>query len=244
MNLDVTEIFKILRRAKSVSQGEMAEIGGVSLATQQNYEAGRTKPTTDYLRKIAAAGFDVNFLLTGERDARTLSAEDSWLLSIWHQAEPTLRSAALRVLLPNGRDGVAPLPSNYQTHITGNQGTVHSGSGDIHNHDVSSKTYCKDCNKILANIEEFQNYPICNPCISERRNNQGLIWERNFYNFSALVMIGASMALIINMLEDMEKAPVYLFFIITIYPFIKHVKKIFIDPWILKKLDKSLPFHN
>lgn len=115
MFFDLSEIFKDLRKEKGVTQSELATIGGVSLATQQNYEAQRTKPSIDYLQKLASAGFDVNYLLTGQRRAEMLSAEDTEILALWHKAPLLVRHAALNVLAT----GQSQETANHIGDITG-----------------------------------------------------------------------------------------------------------------------------
>ena len=87
---------------------QMAEIGGVSLRSQQQYEKGNVAPTTDYLTRLYEAGFDVVYLITGKRNTETLTAEDSELLRVWYQAEPILRKIAWRVLTTDGDLGGDP----------------------------------------------------------------------------------------------------------------------------------------
>ena len=87
---------------------QMAEIGGVSLRSQQQYEKGNVAPTTDYLTRLYEAGFDVVYLITGKRSTEALTAEDSELLRVWYQAEPLLRKIAWRVLTTNGDQGGDP----------------------------------------------------------------------------------------------------------------------------------------
>lgn len=48
-------------------QPDFAEIGGVKKGAQVNYESGKRQPDSDYLQKIAAAGADVHYILTGNR---------------------------------------------------------------------------------------------------------------------------------------------------------------------------------
>lgn len=60
---------KTAREALGLSQQDMADAGGVSLRSQQNYEAGLRSPDSDYLAAIAAAGADVLHILTGQRSA-------------------------------------------------------------------------------------------------------------------------------------------------------------------------------
>lgn len=129
MILDVSDIFKLLRKDGGVTQAEMAEIGGVSLATQQNYEAQRTRPTTEYLQRLAVAGYDVNFLLTGKRQVQTLSQEDSELLNAWHKADLSRKMAAYNALV-----GKVEIPGQQgNTYIQQGDGNVQNGS--IHHHE-------------------------------------------------------------------------------------------------------------
>lgn len=55
------------REAKSLSQQELGAIGGVQKKAQFNYEKGERRPTSDYLQRIAAAGIDIIYVLTGKR---------------------------------------------------------------------------------------------------------------------------------------------------------------------------------
>lgn len=55
-----------------LNQTSLADIGGVSKATQVAYEADSTRPDSAYLAKIIGAGVDVHWLLTGKRAAVTV----------------------------------------------------------------------------------------------------------------------------------------------------------------------------
>ncbi|MBF0182497.1 MAG: helix-turn-helix transcriptional regulator [Magnetococcales bacterium] len=57
------------RRRLGMNQAEFATIGGVGRTAQINYESGDRRPTSEYLIAIAAAGADVNYILTGQRSA-------------------------------------------------------------------------------------------------------------------------------------------------------------------------------
>lgn len=50
-----------------LNQTKLAEIGGVSKATQVAYEADSTRPDSAYLARVAEVGVDVYWLLTGRR---------------------------------------------------------------------------------------------------------------------------------------------------------------------------------
>jgi transcriptional regulator with XRE-family HTH domain len=90
-----------------LSQTALADLGGVSKATQVAYEAGTTRPDSAYLAQVATAGVDVCWLLTG----RKLSPSIHWellfeirdLIDEWatERGKPTLqaeRDGLLRVL--------------------------------------------------------------------------------------------------------------------------------------------------
>lgn len=55
------------RQRLSLSQATMANIGGIKANAQSVYESGRRSPRAEYLAKIAAAGVDVSYVLTGVR---------------------------------------------------------------------------------------------------------------------------------------------------------------------------------
>lgn len=50
-----------------MKQHEFAEKGGIAVRTYCNYESGKRVPDSKFLAAIAAAGADVNYILTGHR---------------------------------------------------------------------------------------------------------------------------------------------------------------------------------
>lgn len=84
------------------SQEQFGLIGGVKKLAQMNYEKGDRSPDANYLAAIAAAGADVRYILTGQRDGPApvvLSAEEQTMVAYMREATPQLRKAALGVLL-------------------------------------------------------------------------------------------------------------------------------------------------
>ena len=55
------------RRRLGLTQTEMARAAGVGLRVQAYYEAGERSPDALYLNRIALAGADVAFIVTGNR---------------------------------------------------------------------------------------------------------------------------------------------------------------------------------
>lgn len=68
------------RKRLELSQDAMAAAGGVQRLSQINYEAGKRSPDWDYLALVAAAGVDVQYVLTGKVSSAELSADEDELL--------------------------------------------------------------------------------------------------------------------------------------------------------------------
>lgn len=60
---------KAERERLGLSQIDFSGIGGVSKVSQFNYESDKRSPDATYLAAIAAAGVDVQYVITGVRSA-------------------------------------------------------------------------------------------------------------------------------------------------------------------------------
>ncbi len=103
INICIGARLKEVREARGLSQSEFAEIAGaagVPGATRQSqakYEKGLATPSAAYLAAIAAAGADVLYILTGQRQggaaapapapARALSPRKAALLENYEAAD-------------------------------------------------------------------------------------------------------------------------------------------------------------
>lgn len=58
----------------------MAATGGVQRGAQINYEAGKRSPDWDYLALVAAAGVDVQYVITGKLGTSDLAIDENDLL--------------------------------------------------------------------------------------------------------------------------------------------------------------------
>ena len=65
--MQLNERLRDIREYSKVNQSEFAQIAGVSLTSQQNYERGARIPDAQYLLRLHEAGFDTHYILTGER---------------------------------------------------------------------------------------------------------------------------------------------------------------------------------
>ncbi len=57
------------RNRLKLSQSALGAIGGVETNAQGNYENGTRSPKADYLLRIAEAGVDLNFVMSGNRSS-------------------------------------------------------------------------------------------------------------------------------------------------------------------------------
>lgn len=109
------ERLKAERSRLSMSQTELAAIGGVGKTTQINYEKGVRSPDASYLAAVAEAGVDVLYVLTGERRAAAIDApaeiDVGFLAEIAEMLEGIVRQAGKRP--PAGPDYVRAVAEVY-----------------------------------------------------------------------------------------------------------------------------------
>ena len=96
------EFFERLREERKrlkLNQSQLAALAGTTKNSQLNYEKGNVCPSATYLAAIAAAGVDVQYVLTGQRSAEpVLTPEEKNLLDAWQNAPQAVRAAALAAL--------------------------------------------------------------------------------------------------------------------------------------------------
>lgn len=93
------ERLKAERKRLGLKSMELAQIGNVGAVAQSNYERGKRHPDSVYLAAIAAAGVDVQYVLTGQRSAEpVLTPEEKAVLAAWQKASQAVRAAALAAL--------------------------------------------------------------------------------------------------------------------------------------------------
>ncbi|WP_193065579.1 helix-turn-helix domain-containing protein [Burkholderia pseudomallei] len=86
------------RKRTSLSQRAFAERGGVTEKTQVLYEKGERVPDAAYLEQVAAAGIDVLYVLTGQRNASELSADEEVLLAGYRSLDAKGRAGVLGLI--------------------------------------------------------------------------------------------------------------------------------------------------
>jgi len=73
------------RKRLRLNQTDFAALAGLQISAQTNYENDRRQPDAKYLAAIAAAGADVNYILTGVR-AAALAPDEAALLDNYRHA--------------------------------------------------------------------------------------------------------------------------------------------------------------
>lgn len=87
------------RAGLKLNQREFGQLGGVSLDTQSNYETGKHLPDAAYLARVAAAGVDVHYVLTGKRlNGQTLPAPANELLEDFLALSGRMREIVVTVV--------------------------------------------------------------------------------------------------------------------------------------------------
>lgn len=100
-NTTIHDRLRIERERLGLSQAAVYQRLVVSKGTYIKYESGETSPTARHLAVLDQMGFDIYFVVVGERSANELGAEYSNLISAYSQCSDELRGAALAVLMSN-----------------------------------------------------------------------------------------------------------------------------------------------
>jgi transcriptional regulator with XRE-family HTH domain len=87
------------RNRQGLSQSAWGEIAGVTKKTQMLYEGGERMPDAAYLAAIAAAGADIQYIVTGIRSAQALSRDEVELIEAFRAAPLAVKAAAMGALL-------------------------------------------------------------------------------------------------------------------------------------------------
>jgi transcriptional regulator with XRE-family HTH domain len=91
----IGENLKQERLRLNLNQEQFAELGGVRKRAQISYEQGERVPDADYLSGVAAAGVDVQFVLTGKLSTSALSDEENELISGYRGLDSRGRAGVL-----------------------------------------------------------------------------------------------------------------------------------------------------
>ena len=95
------------RERLNLSQQALADRCGVTARSQRNYEAGERLPDAAYLSALSATGADVLYILTGQRSAYGLSADEQELLALFRAAPLAVKMAAIGALQGAALGGIS-----------------------------------------------------------------------------------------------------------------------------------------
>lgn len=103
------------RERMGLSQPKFAALAGTTKQTLFSWESGRTAPDGFQLAALDAAGADVRYIVTGDREGPpplTLSPDEQVMLDRYRSSPRPLKDAALRVLLggENSESGTKSQP--------------------------------------------------------------------------------------------------------------------------------------
>lgn len=93
------------RVALGLNQDAFGEIGNVTRNSQSQYEKGDSPFNVEYLMRLASAGVDVGYIITGVRHDGSLGADQEALLAAFDRLHSTQRPVLLQVA-----EGLAALP--------------------------------------------------------------------------------------------------------------------------------------
>jgi len=123
----IGELIKEERQRLGMNQDEFAAAGGMKRRAQTLYERDERAPDAAYLRALAAIGVDVAYIVTGEKTAASLSAEEIELLHGYRELDVRGKARVLGVI-----DGMAEPASTGKTqHIAFHGKVGQQIAGDI-----------------------------------------------------------------------------------------------------------------
>ena len=92
--MELNERLRKVRNDMGLTQADFAELGGVKVLAQTNYERGMRVPSLEYLLKLKESGVDINFIIFGEVvDVNGLSSMEHKLLFAYQNASKERKQA-------------------------------------------------------------------------------------------------------------------------------------------------------
>ncbi|PTT02751.1 XRE family transcriptional regulator [Pseudomonas sp. HMWF006] len=93
--MNIGERLREERERLGYSQSAIGAVGGVKKLAQLKYEQGERFPGADYLAALAKIGVDTLYIITGERSAGSLTADETELLERFRSAPLAVKAAAI-----------------------------------------------------------------------------------------------------------------------------------------------------
>ena len=119
-----------------LSQGQMAQLGGVALRTYANYESGEREPGILSLAGWGANGADVLYIVTGKHTTSLMSPEEDAVVAGYRELDARGRAGVLALI--GGLSGAAteaqPVRAGKRSQI------IVGGSNNVQVGSVRTKT--------------------------------------------------------------------------------------------------------
>lgn len=87
------------RKRLGYRQHYVADKAGITVPTLSNYEKGKRQPDLSVLMKMADMGYDMQFVMTGQRDKAHLTTEEKFLLEKFRDADKRKQQMVLGLLI-------------------------------------------------------------------------------------------------------------------------------------------------
>ena len=94
----IGERLKEERKRLGLNQTQFADVAGVQISAQTNYETGKRSPDAAYLTALAAAGVDILYVLTGQRGGVVLTPREQAMLGKYRGLPGPAQDAAQTLL--------------------------------------------------------------------------------------------------------------------------------------------------
>lgn len=88
--------------------GLTQEACGLTPQVFRRYENGKSTPGADYLAELAALGFDVMYVITGNRSVGVVTDEEAKLLEAFRRTPEVVRQAVMAALVAGAGNAPAP----------------------------------------------------------------------------------------------------------------------------------------
>ncbi len=135
--MSIGERLKEERERLKFTQPALAAIAGTTKKSQIDYEKDLTQPKAGYLAAVARIGLDVQYVITGERCAGSLTPDEQELLTHFRAAPLAVKAAMMAAGAAGsaGTHNVRKVKKGVGQQFNEPVGTV--TSGDVVNHGKS-----------------------------------------------------------------------------------------------------------
>ena len=118
------------RKRLKIKQKELASILGIHINSQLDYEKGRIPSFGSYLERLSELGFDIQYIISGERGHPVLSSEDADLLEKYRNAPSAFRMAAVSALSAANHPQKGRSERSYTDEKAGGKNVTQTAIGD------------------------------------------------------------------------------------------------------------------